>query len=66
MTKEEATTYIKEWLKDEYLDSKDRAALTTIIEESEYKCVYSTKDSYCQYDDFTLPTGKPVGLTCGL
>ena len=35
MTKEEATIYIKEWLKDEYLDCKDRAALTAIIKESE-------------------------------
>ena len=35
MTIEEATIYIKEWLKDEYLDCKDRAALTAIIKESE-------------------------------
>ena len=44
MTKEEATTYIKEWLKDEYLDGKDRAALTAIIEESEQEPKYCDRN----------------------
>ena len=44
MTREEATAYIKEWLKDEYLDGKDRAALTAIIEESEQEPKYCDRN----------------------
>lgn len=35
MTREEATTYIKEWLKDECIDGKDREALMLAVEALE-------------------------------
>lgn len=32
MTREESAKYIKEWLKDEWMDPKDRAVLTVAFE----------------------------------
>ena len=57
MTKEEATIYIKEWLKDEYLDCKDRAALTAIIKESEQEPKYCDRN-ICIQNEYN-------GIGCG-
>lgn len=67
MTKKEARAYIKEWLKDECLDSKDREALTVAVEDLKQEPyndkIIEWKKDFKEYIDFlSMPRDDYKGI----